>query len=1038
MSTPSQSTPTGSKLENASKEDLIKLLKRQQLLLKKSNSENDAAKSALKEKIVSLENQIESSQSSVIQLRQENDDIYSSNKKLTLEFETLQREIEDYKLSITELEKSSKQLKNEREDYLTELEVLRENKEQLKGLLTVIQESEGRLKEQVGSLTSQLETENRDRETEREAWKENISVLQEQIEDSNRKVAEAEKNVSLQKELFSAKNDIASLKSEGDSLKSLIKEYNEQFAMETNTISQVLGALQTSGTSVSSQEDLMADLSDLRRCIKDLELKDVENTERILELTRLNDELRTARNTEVKENVSEGESNNQMEDELKCSKLRVSELEKALKNLEEEKRKIKLHLDEFISENANFKDQKNTEEEMQDQFSEMEHRLEEKENLIRELNSELLTISGELANVQARLVVLSQENEVLEGNLQANQDALDISSREVEKAHEENETLLNEQAEEFRLQTEKMKEEMGSLEAERDTLSSQVFVLEEQVNHVTSELESERCRVETLEHSAKQTARIMSSKEEEISELARLLKEAEETNDRLKEDTKGSHHLMDMELADYQRAADTLQEKLNASKAEVAQLEAELQKKDETVTRACNELKESEKQRSNLDEMISKLKVLLMKAKKEAADAKKSEDDLKIEHEETRMTLEQNIQKLEEMKLELAEVQGELNNLKEFSRKKSEEKSAMLKSMESRFIALQDEVERERELRVEIAGQFESYKVRVHSVLKQQKNNDTVIGISEHEAIVIQLSKELEMVKCQVHELKMSRDSVTSQSEGLEEELSAVIGNLERIERESTEREKFYLERVGELEESVREKEQQIFNNLQSAAAQRAALTDSYTKTLEQNNASHQDASQMLQNRITRLEAELAASVTLNPASSSAEQVETSTPARPPRVRLGAEGMESPVPSSSGLEDILNNPTLSRSSSRISLPDGVQVASKDQDNKISHLSSLLSESEHNAAALQEQCTVLKGEVRRMENMLGNDNTNIEYLKNVVMKYLSSEPTAREQLVPVLSTVLKLNKEEVSSLSSSASVGKREQVPWTSTWFYSST
>lgn len=81
-----------------------------------------------------------------------------------------------------------------------------------------------------------------------------------------------------------------------------------------------------------------------------------------------------------------------------------------------------------------------------------------------------------------------------------------------------------------------------------------------------------------------------------------------------------------------------------------------------------------------------------MKAKKEAADAKKSEDDLKIEHEETRMTLEQNIQKLEEMKLELAEVQGELNNLKEFSRKKSEEKSAMLKSMESRFIALQVEI----------------------------------------------------------------------------------------------------------------------------------------------------------------------------------------------------------------------------------------------------------------------------------------------------------------------------------------------------------
>ena len=49
---------------------------------------------------------------------------------------------------------------------------------------------------------------------------------------------------------------------------------------------------------------------------------------------------------------------------------------------------------------------------------------------------------------------------------------------------------------------------------------------------MTSELESEKCRVETLEHSGKETARIISSKEEEISELARLLKEAEETNDR--------------------------------------------------------------------------------------------------------------------------------------------------------------------------------------------------------------------------------------------------------------------------------------------------------------------------------------------------------------------------------------------------------------------------------------------------------------------------------------------------------------------------
>jgi hypothetical protein len=64
-----QGTPTGSKLENATREDLIKLLKRQQLLLKKSNSENEAAKASLKSTVTSLENKLESCQSSVSLIR---------------------------------------------------------------------------------------------------------------------------------------------------------------------------------------------------------------------------------------------------------------------------------------------------------------------------------------------------------------------------------------------------------------------------------------------------------------------------------------------------------------------------------------------------------------------------------------------------------------------------------------------------------------------------------------------------------------------------------------------------------------------------------------------------------------------------------------------------------------------------------------------------------------------------------------------------------------------------------------------------------
>ena len=47
---------------------------------------------------------------------------------------------------------------------------------------------------------------------------------------------------------------------------------------------------------------------------------------------------------------------NQLEEELKYSRSQVIELEEKMRNLEEEKRRIKLHLDEFITENTNFKD----------------------------------------------------------------------------------------------------------------------------------------------------------------------------------------------------------------------------------------------------------------------------------------------------------------------------------------------------------------------------------------------------------------------------------------------------------------------------------------------------------------------------------------------------------------------------------------------------------------------------------------------------------------------------------------------------------
>ena len=106
--------------------------------------------------------------------------------------------------------------------------------------------------------------------------------------------------------------------------------------------------------------------------------------------------------------------------------------------------------------------------------------------------------------------------------------------------------------------------------------------------------------------------------------------------------------------------------------------------------------------------------------------------------------------------------------------------------------------------------------------------------------------------------------------------------------------------------------------------------------------------------------------------------------------------------------------------------------------QLEHLNELLNESELNNVRLTEQINVLKEEIRRfllfnlqyffyIHNTLLNSIkkfrlernqereksiSNMEYLKNVVLKFLSfSSLQEKEQLLPVLTTMLKLDKEE---------------------------
>ena len=60
----------------------------------------------------------------------------------------------------------------------------------------------------------------------------------------------------------------------------------------------------------------------------------------------------------------------------------------------------------------------------------------------------------------------------------------------------------------------------------------------------------------------------------------------------------------------------------------------------------------------------------------------------------------------------------------------------------------------------------------------------------------------------------------------------------------------------------------------------------------------------------------------------------------------------------------------------------------------------------------EQNRILKEEIRKLERDRSRETENLEYLKNVVVHYMSADSSGRDQLLMPLATILHLSPEEV--------------------------
>ncbi|OXB55395.1 hypothetical protein ASZ78_015428 [Callipepla squamata] len=343
--------------------------------------------------------------------------------------------------------------------------------------------------------------------------------------------------------------------------------------------------------------------------------------------------------------------------------------------------------------------------------------------LLEQKETELRTVKDELSSLKTQ--ALREELEVV----QSEKDQLSASMKDVIQGAESYKNLLME----YDKQGEELDSEKGranSLERQIDDLTRQLQVSSQQQDQLHSANEDLLARVETLQCNSKllevqilelqkfkakaekdlEAEKLL--KEQKIKEHGGALRELEELQMQLQKEKKylqkvmqelelakkdaQKSTLMDMEIADYEKLVKELNQKIADKDSRIEDLEQEtgIQKqKQETLQEEIKSLQSTMQQD---EERNAKIKQLLVKTKKELSDSKQA--------------------------IQVAALTSEKHKVQEHLRTSSEQHQRTLSAYQQKIATLREECRAAQAEQASVTSEFESYKVRVHNVLKQQKN----------------------------------------------------------------------------------------------------------------------------------------------------------------------------------------------------------------------------------------------------------------------------------------------------------------------------
>ncbi|XP_014444491.1 GRIP and coiled-coil domain-containing protein 2 isoform X2 [Tupaia chinensis] len=1020
----------------------------------KEKDQNDQKLENLTAQIKTLSEDQEALSSEMHSLSEENNRLSSEKNQLSRDLDSLLSQKEgdlSLKEHITELEKKiqlmveeqdslSKLLENERVQKLfvktqlysflkqMGLTVSEENEEQdATNVLQAVGESLARREEEQHSLVSQYEE----------------------------RVLQLEKEVKcLREENIAQREEFSSLLSAHEQEKVLLREELEE--------------------TLSEKEALQIDLLEMKNANEKIKL---ENHNLLIQVEEASQTLCS------KNDICEGEKSfiEEQENLRPLLEQRESELREMTAEL--------ISLKDYLAKSSSVKnDQLSSVKELEEKIGNLEKESKEKEEKINKLKLVAVKAKKELDSSRKETQTLREELEAV----RSEKDQLSTSMRDLIQGAESYKNLLleydkqseqldmeKERADNFEhhiedlmkqlrnstFQCEKLNSDNEDLLARIETLQSNAKLLEAQILEVQrakamvdKELETEKLQ---KEQKIKEHTSVVNELEDLQLQLQKEKKQLQKTMQELELVKKDAQQttLMNMEIADYERLMKELNQKLTNKNSKIEDLEQEIKiqkQKQETLQEEITSLQSSVQQ---YEEQNTRIKQLLVRTKKELADSKQAETDHLILQASLKGELEASQQQVEVYKIQLAETTSEKHKIHEHLKTSADQHQRTLSAYQQRVTALQEESRAAKAEQAAIASEFESYKVRVHNVLKQQKNK----SVSQAETEGAKQEREhletlIDQLKVKLQDSQHNLQITTSEFHALQSEHDTLLERHNKMLQETVSKEAELREKLCSIQSENMMLKSEHAQTVGQLTSQNEALRSSFRDQVRHLQEEHRKTMETLQQQLSKVEAQLFQlknePATRSPASSHQplknlrERRSTDLPLLDMHAvtREEGEGMETTdtesVSSAStytqSLEQLLSSPepkleppSWHAEFTKEELVQKLSSTTKSAD----HLNGLLRETEATNAILMEQIKLLKSEIRRLERNQEREKSvaNLEYLKNVMLQFIFLKPgSERERLLPVIDTMLQLSPEEKGRLAVIAQ-GEEENASRTSGW-----